>query len=229
MGQNTSSAVMQQRHVSRDEFDYYPTHPWATRALCEVLRDEYGYALSNMTALEPACGEGFMSRPLAEYFSDVTAHDIQDFRSTYPEQSAVSDFLLNWGEQKEAYDAVITNPPFTLAEQFISRAFEVGSEIVCIFARSAFLEGGDRYESLFKNNPPSAVYQFSERVALQKGRLEEKASSATAYSWFIWIQGERGTRLDWFPKGTRDRLLKKTDYPDWAKDVAPCPLFEGAA
>lgn len=35
-GQNTSSAVMQQRRVPRAGLDFFPTPPWATRALFET-------------------------------------------------------------------------------------------------------------------------------------------------------------------------------------------------
>ena len=37
MTQNRSSAVMQQRKEPHDSLDDFPTPPWATRALCEVI------------------------------------------------------------------------------------------------------------------------------------------------------------------------------------------------
>jgi len=98
--QNTSSAVMQQRRAGRDEYDYYPTPPWGTRALCDFLNTEF-YAgfqdLSDLTVWEPACGEGFMARPLGEYFKTVKTTDIQDFTAAFPQQDGIEDFLLGWG------------------------------------------------------------------------------------------------------------------------------------
>ena len=42
MTQNTSTAVMQRRVAGTDHLDFYPTPPWATRALCEWLKREIG-------------------------------------------------------------------------------------------------------------------------------------------------------------------------------------------
>ena len=40
MSQNRSSAVMAQRKEPPDSLDFFPTPPWATRALCERLASE---------------------------------------------------------------------------------------------------------------------------------------------------------------------------------------------
>lgn len=63
--QNTSHAVMAQRHEAADSADDFPTPPWATRALIEhVIGVE---AVRGLTCLEPACGRGYMARPLCVY------------------------------------------------------------------------------------------------------------------------------------------------------------------
>ena len=70
-GQNTSSAVMQQRSEPDDSLDDFPTHPFATRVLCEMLQSR-GHDLAARSAWEPCCNRGFMARPMAEYFAKVT-------------------------------------------------------------------------------------------------------------------------------------------------------------
>ena len=54
MEQNTSHAVMAQRHESLDSLDDFPTPPWATRALLEhVIGDEeYESMGCNVLALD---------------------------------------------------------------------------------------------------------------------------------------------------------------------------------
>jgi hypothetical protein len=47
VSQNRSSAVMQQRSEPHDSLDDFPTPPWATRALCEFLRDGRFHSLPN--------------------------------------------------------------------------------------------------------------------------------------------------------------------------------------
>ena len=71
MAQNVSTAVMARRHEPPDSLDYFPTPPWATRALCEHL-DHWG-KIGPESAWDPACGEGHITRPLAEYFARVEA------------------------------------------------------------------------------------------------------------------------------------------------------------
>ena len=38
-----------------------------------------------------------------------------------------------------------------------------------MLVRSAFLEGGERYEQIWSKNPPSFVLQFCERVVMLEG------------------------------------------------------------
>lgn len=79
-GQNTSSAVMQQRREGRDSLEDFPTPPWATRALCEWL-DAQGFINNAVvdTCREPAANRGHMVQPLREYFASVEASDVHDY------------------------------------------------------------------------------------------------------------------------------------------------------
>lgn len=245
--QNTSNAVMATRKDSPDELDYYPTPPWATRALCELLVQIYecfAFDNRNLTVWEPACGEGFMSRPLMEYFENVISTDVTDFSASFPEQDGVRDFLISWDGELIECDWVISNPPFILGQQFIERALSVAKVGVAMLLRMQFLEGGDRYDELFKDNPPTFICVCCDRVAMHKGKIEKGQSTATAYCWFVWdvkekddmtpgvssIELPRAPRVHWFPNGTKLRLERDTDYPEWAarKPERPCPLFDDA-
>ncbi len=81
MSQNTSSAVMQQRAEPHDSLDFFPTPPWATRALMEhVIIPQLGLLgrkeLRGMTCWEPACGPGAivrLLRSMAQAMEDCTA------------------------------------------------------------------------------------------------------------------------------------------------------------
>ncbi len=208
MSQNTSHAVMSQRSEPHDSLDYFPTPPWATRALCEWIGGRIGLAhmRANLTAWEPACGEGHMSRPLAEYFSHVVASDVRDYGTIGQE---VCDFLLC---PPARADWIITNPPFRLAEQFVLEGLRRASGGVAMLVRTAFLESVGRYESLFKPHPPAAVLQFTERVPMHKGKLTATGSTATAYCWVVWRQNRSQTEFDWIAP-CRKRLERSEDYP----------------
>lgn len=207
--QNTSHAVMAQRHEPHDSLDDFPTMPWATRALVEkVIRTEFG-SVSDQTVWEPACNRGHMVRPLSEYFGHVWASDIHEYGF-----GAQGDFLIPgmvpWDDGR-GVDWIITNPPFRLAEQFIERASQVAKVGFAMIVRTSFLEGVGRYTNLFSKNPPSIIAQFSERVPMVKGRLTATGSTATAYCWLIWIEGEDETRFVWIPP-CRKSLERPEDY-----------------
>jgi hypothetical protein len=204
--QNTSHAVMAQRHEAKDSLDHFPTPPWATRALCEWLR---GWTQpENLVVWEPACGTYEMVRPLREYFAHVSASDVHPY-GPHP----LHDFLMP-GPSPVPADWIITNPPFRLAEAFVGRALEVANVGVAMLVRTVFLEGGGRWRQLYKLHPPSDVLIFSERVPMARGKLDAKGSTATSYAWFIWTKNnaDRGTRLGWLPPGTRKACERITDY-----------------
>jgi len=201
--QNTSHAVMAQRHEPADSPDDFPTPPWATRALVEHIIGVD--RVRGLSCLEPACGRGYMAKPLAEYFGKVDAADAYHYGF-----APIRDFLT-FPYEALSHDWVITNPPFRLAEEFVERALVVARQGVAILARTVFLESVGRYESIFKDRPPTVFAQFSERVPMVKGRVDAKASTATGYAWFVWQAGEVGPRLAWVPPCRRS-LERTGDY-----------------
>ena len=224
-GQNRSTAVMQRRRVAPDSLDYFPTPPFATRALCEFLENVVEEPIELQRAWEPACGELHMVRPLREYFADVRASDVHAYGD-----NELIDFPFTGGMEPQT-DWVITNPPFKLAEAFIQTGLRVAGRGVAMLLRGAFLEGQDRYATLFDRTPPDYVLQFVERVAMLEGRLVRigdldpfaekpgtKVSTATSYCWFVWLGSgfeQRDTRLRWIAP-CRRRLERPGDYPDYS-------------
>jgi hypothetical protein len=204
MSQNRSSAVMAQRAEPHDSLDYFPTPPWATRALCEWLKDR---RLDMGSVWEPACGDGHMSRPLGEYFEVVRSTDVHAYGF-----GVQQDFL--WPVDDGArLEWIITNPPFRLAREFALTALERATVGVALLVRTSFLEGGERHATLFRDRPPSDVLQFCERVPMVKGRVDPDISSATAYCWLVWRSAPVGlTALHWIPP-CRRRLERASDYP----------------
>src|SRR5882724_4300111 len=135
--QNRSHAVMAQRAELKTSLDDFPTPPWATRALLEHIISNPA-SLSSLTCLEPACGRGHMSMALGEYFCEVTSQDVFGYGF-----GTVADFL----KAKHAdvsFDWVITNPPFKLAEEFITRSLSIARYGVAMLTRTVFIESVGR-------------------------------------------------------------------------------------
>lgn len=223
--QNTSNAVMASRIEATDSADDFPTPPWATRALMEhVLRPIMVLAaFDRMTVMEPACNRGHMAGPLGEYFEKVLASDVHDYG--YGGMIGIRDFLFPG--PLAAADFVITNPPFVLGEEFVNRAFDVPEwRGTAMFVRTQFIEGIGRYERLFGPHPPTVIAPFTERVPLFKGILRDpdklyfdpasgkwkKPSTATSYSWFVWLRDYAPRAPIWIPP-CRLALTRAGDYP----------------
>lgn len=206
---NFPAAVMARRSEPHDSLDFFPTPPWAVRALltyCVNVRGRFVW--------EPACGEGHMSRSIAEFADHVFASDVRDYGWGH----VVHDFLMPFVPGGRPADWVITNPPFRLAEQFIHRGLELAPN-VAVLVRSVFTESAVRYEGLFKERPPAFIAQFVERVPMVKGRVDEDASSATAYCWMVWgpPRLSRETSFKWIPP-CRGLLERSADYASHAAD-----------
>jgi hypothetical protein len=200
-----SYAVMSQRVLSGNGLDDFPTPPWAVRALVEHAIDHPG-SLSDQTCLEPACGRGHTAKTLSEYFGSVEASDIHPYGF-----GNVDDFTTST-HPDGAFDWVVTNPPFRLAETFIIRALPIARRGVAMLSRTVFVESVGRYERMFAPHPPSKVAQFVERVPMVQGRLDRKASTATGYAWLVWEKSFAGaTRFCWIPP-CRKQLERDGDY-----------------
>jgi hypothetical protein len=167
--------------------DFYPTPDWAT----QVLIDNEAFEGS---IWECACGDGAMSEVLRTLGNEVYSSDLYD--RDYGQGGL--DFLTT----KRAVDNVITNPPFHSAEAFVHHAESVASNKYAFLLRLAFLEGGRRQKTIFKNTPPSRVWVFSERITFYPRGAEIKGSGTTAYAWFVWDKNHTGaTELKWLPTG----------------------------
>lgn len=197
-----SYAVVARRYDPLNSEDDFPTPPWAVRALMEHTLSHFN--TRDSSALEPAAGRGYMARTLKEYFYKVYAFDKYDYGFCIER-----DFLTYEGLKK--WDWIITNPPFNKAEEFVHKALPLANVGVAIFARTSFLEGVRRYNKIFSTTPPNIVAQFSERVPIVRGRVDPKATSATSYAWFVWVNGAHDTKLRWIPP-CRKALEQEDDY-----------------
>jgi len=207
---NGARAIMGSRHEPNDSLDYFPTPPWATRALIDyVLRPVEPLGI----VWEPACGEGHIAEVLAEYTADVLASDIFDYGYGMPNVDFLTAELPGWLASSGA-DWIITNPPFgDKAEAFVIRAIERARKGVAMFFRLQWLESAGRYERIFAPYPPTVIAQFAERVPLHKGRWEPDGTTATAYLWIVWDKSIKSdfTKFVWITPGCRERLTFADD------------------
>jgi hypothetical protein len=116
------------------------------------------------------------------------------------------------GLRRGPADWCITNPPFDdKAIRFVLRALKLAHVGVAMFVRLQWLETLERYEQVFRDRAPTLISFFVERVNLCKGLWEPDGSTATAYCWLTWIQGEAPRPPFWIPPGCRVNLTRPDD------------------
>lgn len=206
---NRSTAVMANRRAG-ESLQLFPTPPWATRSVIEKLQ-ALGWVAPCMTAWDPACGKGHMAIPMAEFFTAVFASDVFDWG--YGDRRDLDFSFARADDAPWPVDWIIANPPFTLGEAFLHRALEIARGGVALLLRLQWLEGGERYRTIFSTDrAPSLVCPFADRVAMIEEVWDTEASSATAYAWFLWHKGS--TALNTFSHiapGTDQRLTLLSD------------------
>jgi hypothetical protein len=196
------TATSNMRVEPRKGLDDFPTPPWATRALMEMV------SLQDCSVWEPACGRGTMAVPLAEQAELVIRSDIVD----YGIGAQVIDFLNTGWNFKT--DWIVTNPPFNLAVPFTLKALSLARAGVAMLARSNWIETVNRYDVLFKPHPPTFIMPFCERVPMVKGCYDPGAGTATSYSWYVWMQPwgySSSTRVRWIKPGRKQALFRESD------------------
>lgn len=133
---------------------------------------------------EPACGEGHIARVLEEYGYQVTASNLVD--RGYGETGR--DFLK--GEKRAP--CLITNPPFSLDEEFVLHALALGYDVACFFLRIKWLCGADRYRRIMGPTPPCVVLPFIERIKFYAGDTpveDQPGWNTEDFAWFVWRAG----------------------------------------
>ena len=167
----------------REQNDFYPTPPEATKALME--REVF-----NGIVWEPACGDGSMSKVIADY-NKVLSSDL--INRGYGDW--FGDFLL----EDKTVPNIITNPPYKYAQMFVEQAKKLADEKVAMFLKLVFLESSGRYKMFQdKTFPLKVVYVFCKRVPIYKAGITMKNSGLVAYAWFVWDKGYIGKPyLEW--------------------------------
>ena len=216
---NGARAVMGSRQEPDNSLDYFPTPPWATRALVEKVCAHLDMKPPwRRPAWDPACGEGHMSDVLAEY-GPAIGTDIFDYGANGLRRaetwSRAIDFLTEF--EPPEVDWIITNSPFgDRALAFALRAFDISRFGVASFVQSRWMKVVDRYEKLFNNRPPTLISYFAERVPLCKACWNPDGDTATAYCWLVWVKDRAPLPPFWIPPGCREALTKPTDRARFA-------------
>lgn len=150
----------------RKERDLYETPEWVTLALKPHLYE------ATFHVWEPACGSGKMVRALESIGLTVQGTDIE----------TGVDFLTVDCSFDDETDAIVTNPPYALATEFIEHALKQPVTSVAMLLRTDFDHTKTR-QYLFQDQ------RFAKKVVLTK-RIkwfeDSKGQPSFNHAWFIW-------------------------------------------
>lgn len=152
---------------NRHKNDFYPTPPECTIALLEFLK-KYNLIRYGDNVWEPACGDGAMVNAMRKKGYDAFGTDI-----TEGYDYLTTDF------SKEC-DWIITNPPFSLAKEFIERSL-LFKKPFALLLKSQYWHSARRYE-LFENHAPNFVLPLTWRPD-----FTNKGNSLLDMMWCVWI------------------------------------------
>jgi hypothetical protein len=180
--------------LSERGHDLYETPPVAVHALLGVER-------LPKKVWECACGPGSIVNELRKTGHTVVASDIVDYGC--PDSRGGIDFLME-RSVPDGVEAIVTNPPFKIAGEFVSHALGLGVRHVVMLLRIQFIES-ERRSSILDNGTLARIYPFSNRLPMmhRAGWEGPKATSAMTFAWFVWEAGHRGPtemrRISWKP------------------------------
>lgn len=183
---------------ARADLDYYSTPPKEVLNILETLDID----LNDKVILEPCAGGGHMVQGIETYCNQrgmkpakLIKTDIKDRGCPGCETGTEFDFFSDDYPYDKA-DVLIMNPPFSCIEGFMIRALEI-APVVIMLGRTQVLEGQSRYKNVLKDNPPSDIYQYIDRIACWKNGIEPTGASAQAYAWVVWDKSKSDTKFHW--------------------------------
>lgn len=170
------SKVRTGRTGMRPADEWYPTVFAATLALdeAEAFRGPIH---------EPACGNGAIAEIFTFHGHRVIASDLYDHG--YGE--AGRDFLA---ETRLLAPNVITNPPYSLTDDFVRHAVRLGVRKMALFLPVDY-QAGTRRSDIIEGMGLARVHVLRNRVTLAPYGMVTRGGTIN-FAWFIWLQGYRG-------------------------------------
>lgn len=194
------------RHISRDEDDFAPTPPFATRALYEHVAPSLKRDAIYSGFCDPAAGAGHMMDVAREYnHTYVCGSDVNPRRSDV----LFNDFL----ESEEKDEVIVTNPPYKHLIRFMEKGLELATCHFALLVRVQALEGQNRFYSVYSKNPPTNIGFFSDRIPFKMGKVVRKAPKMFFHVWLHWDMGtDQKNPPIWIPPTVQQELEKDSDY-----------------
>lgn len=170
-------------HRNKNKSDYYQTPYSMTEQLLDNEIFEYDKPVA-----DPAAGDGAIIRVLNKQFKNIFSADLH---------FTGFDFLT---QKIDQVDYIITNPPFSLADDFIRRCKEVAREKFALLLPLNYLHGQTRYKNKTFDGLHT-VYVFTRYPMLtDEVRSDGKYKTGMmVYAWYVWHNFNNRYEAEWDP------------------------------
>ena len=174
---------------------------YTPQLLIDACFDKIVRPLDGGKWLEPAAGDGRIAQTMRLHAGEsalIHAIEIEsqadsaimDMRgaSLWSMRNFLDDTAIV--DEKLYYDRIITNPPYSRAEEYIKKCLDLRASNgqLVLLLRLAFLESQKRYEELWRHDAylPSRVWVLPKRPS-----FDGLGTDSTAYAWFEWTSDKR--------------------------------------
>jgi hypothetical protein len=183
MGKNFSANNV---NGKRKKSDFYETPYSMTKQILD-REDLIG------TILEPACGNGAILNLL-------------------PKGSVGYDEEFNFLTETKQYNTIITNPPFSIAYEFIQKAKQIATNKIIMLLPLSYLHGKKRYDNIWNDTifPLKSVYVFTRYPMLGQPLREDGKynTGMMVYAWYVWEKDYNGNpSIEWIDNN--NNVIKK--------------------
>jgi hypothetical protein len=175
------------RGAVRDPLDFYGTPRWATESILVQLLSRQADDCEDpiRSVLEPCAGTGAIASVLKDVGFAPWCVEIDQSRWDRCNKIAHCT-LQDWlGEHTVdlKWDLILTNPPFSLALEFVIKAISMATCTVMLLPLN-FMASKEREE--FHKAHPSHCHVLRKRPSFGLNKHGKKGTDAQDYGWFQW-------------------------------------------
>lgn len=158
--------------------DYLPTPPWVVDALFNALGPARLAAWGSKW-LEPAVGDGAIVRAVDTWFEKHKLLPVEWTTIDIREEVAPSIIGPFQTEPRPGFDVIITNPPFSQADEFVRTALRSKARIMVMLLSSSW-PGGAKRNTFVREHTPDQ-YLIPDRIS-----FDRQGNDYVYHSWFVW-------------------------------------------
>lgn len=169
--------------------DFYATNPQTVKEFLNIVKGEFKDVKN---VWENCCGEGHLAEVVKEYFKESLICTTDLINRGY----GVGDIDFLNSDFNPNADLIITNPPFSLINDFIVKGLEKTNRYLVYLCKIQMLETVGR-KKILENSPLKYIYVHSKRQATWKDGKEldpqgKKWATTMCLAWFVWDKEYKG-------------------------------------